>query len=285
MTVSATSPEAPRWRRLRITVTGALSALMLGAAIGLAVLGPLWPGFDPHAQNLFGARMAPFVDPAHPLGTDPLGRDLLSRLAFATAVSMAIAVGAVAISACVGLFLGLIASWRGGWADALLMGVGNAQLAIPVVLLMIVLVAALGASTWLLLILLGLTNWVAYGRVTRSMVLSLREQEFVAAARSAGASDSWIIARHLLPNVAPKVLILAAFDTGVIITIESSLSFLGLGVQPPTPSLGLMIAEGQRYLQTDPFLTVLPALAIFCLIGGIQFAGQGLAARPPSRGR
>lgn len=278
--MSVSSDISVRRPRLRgISISTALAILMLGAAVALVVIGPLWPGFDPHAQNLFGARKPPFVDPAHPLGTDGLGRDLLSRLSWATGVSMMVAAGAVGVSACLGLFLGLIAGWRRGWADALLMGVGNAQLAIPVMLLLIVLVAALGASTLLLVLLLGLTNWVVYGRMTRSLVLSLREQEFITAARTAGASGAWIIARHLLPNAAPKVLILASFDTGVIVTIESSLSFLGLGVQPPTPSLGLMIAEGQRYLQTDPFLTAMPAAAIFCLIGGIQFAGQGLAAR------
>ncbi len=283
MTALADAPR-PRRLRLRLNLTVAVAGIMLAAVFALAILGPLWPGFDPETQNLFGAKVPPFQDWAHPFGTDPLGRDLFSRLAWAAGVSILIALAAVAISACLGLALGLVAGWRGGWLDGLLMGVGNTQLAIPVVLLLIVLVAALGASTVLLVVLLGLTNWVAYGRLTRSLVLTLREQEFIVAAKTAGASDAWIILRHLLPNAVPKVLILAAFDTGVIVTIESSLSFLGLGVQPPVPSLGLMIAEGQRYLQTDPFLTVFPALAIFCLIGGIQFAGQGLAARPPSRG-
>lgn len=283
MTALADAPR-PRRLRLRTNVTTIVAGIMLGAVFALAIFGPMWSGFDTETQNLFGAKIAPFKDWGHPFGTDPLGRDLFSRLAWASGVSILIALAAVAISATLGLALGLIAGWRGGWVDSLLMGIGNTQLAIPVVLLLIVLVAALGASTWLLVGLLGLTNWVSYGRLTRSLVLTLREQEFITAAKTAGASGAWIIVRHLLPNAVPKVLILAAFNTGVMVTIESSLSFLGLGVQPPTPSLGLMIAEGQRYLQTDPFLTVFPAAAIFCLIGGIQFAGQGLAARPPSRG-
>ena len=283
MSIDAAAPH--RRRKIPLLSFSTIMALvMLTLVIALAVLGPLWPGFDAHAQNLFGSKKPPFVDPAHPLGTDALGRDLFSRVSLATLISMGIAVGAVSISSILGLFAGLVAGWKRGWIDGLLMGVGNIQLAVPVLLLLIVLVAALGASTWLLVLLLGLTNWVIYGRMTRSIVMTLREQEFVTAATTAGASDTWILSRHLLPNVAPRVLILAAFDTGVIITIESSLSFLGLGVQPPTPSLGLMIAEGQRYLQTDPWMTILPAMAIFCLIGGIQFAGQGLAGRAPSRG-
>ncbi|MGY9048281.1 hypothetical protein P775_24775 [Puniceibacterium antarcticum] len=282
--MTATDLTAPKRRRNRPSLSTSLALLMLGLVLTLAALTPLWPGFDPLHQDLFDSLAPGFTDPAHPLGTDALGRDVLSRLARATQVSMLIAASAVAISACLGLALGLLAGWYRGLADTLLMGVGDIQLAIPVVLLLIVLVAALGASTWMLVLLLGLTNWVTYGRLTRSMVLSLRSQEFIIAARTAGASDLWILARHLLPNVAPKVLILAAFDTGVVIAIESSLSFIGLGVQPPTPSLGMMISEGQRYLQTEPHLTLLPAFVIFCLIGGIQFAGQGLAAKPPSRG-
>ncbi|KAA2313820.1 ABC transporter permease [Pseudooceanicola sediminis] len=282
--MTATDLTTPKRRRARLSLSTTLSLIMLGLVLALAVLTPLWPGFDPMHQDLFGSLGPAFSDTAHPLGTDALGRDVLSRLARATQVSLLIAASAVAISACLGLALGLLAGWYRGLADTLLMGLGNIQLAIPVVLLLIVLVAALGASTWMLVLLLGLTNWVTYGRLTRSMVLSLRSQEFVIAARTAGATDLWILARHLLPNVAPKVLILAAFDTGVVIAIESSLSFIGLGVQPPTPSLGMMISEGQRYLQTEPHLTILPAFVIFCLIGGIQFAGQGLAAKPPSRG-
>ncbi|WP_407493793.1 ABC transporter permease [Pseudooceanicola sp. MF1-13] len=272
-----------RPRRRLPTISTMMAIAMLSLAVAIAALTPLWSGYDPLRQDLFGSMAPAFEDMAHPFGTDALGRDVLSRLAKATQVSILIASAAVAISACCGLFLGMIAGWYRGWADTLLMGLGNVQLAIPVVLLLIVLVAALGASTWLLVLLLGLTNWVNYGRLTRSMVLGLREQEFVIAAQTAGASDSWILTRHLLPNVAPKVLILAAFDTGVVIAIESSLSFIGLGIQPPTPSLGMMISEGQRYLQTDPHLTILPAFVIFCLIGGIQFAGQGLAAAKPSR--
>ncbi|SMH28072.1 peptide/nickel transport system permease protein [Rathayibacter oskolensis] len=256
-----------------------LAVAMLAVVALVVAVVPFLPTFDPYSQDLAGSRAVPFTDPAHLLGTDALGRDTLSRLAVATRVSLLVALGAVAISAVVGLAIGLLAGWRRGRLDSFLMAVGDVQLAIPVVLLLIVLVAALGSSPLLLVTLLGLTNWVGYGRVTRSLAVSLREREFVAAVTAAGGGGWWIVRKHLLPNVLPQVLILAAFEIGVVITIESSLSFLGLGIQPPTPSLGLMINEGQKYLQTDPALTLLPALMILFVIGGIQFVSQGIAGR------
>lgn len=257
-----------------------LAVAMLAIVALVVVVVPFLPTFDPSSQDLAGSRAVPFADPAHLLGTDALGRDTLSRLAVATRVSLLVAFGAVAISAVVGLTIGLLAGWRRGRLDSFLMAVGDVQLAIPVVLLLIVLVAVLGSSPLLLVTLLGLTNWVGYGRVTRSLAVSLRERDFVAAVTAAGGGGWWIVRKHLLPNVLPQVLILAAFEIGVVITIESSLSFLGLGIQPPTPSLGLMINEGQKYLQTDPALTLLPALMILFVIGGIQFVSQGVAGRP-----
>lgn len=256
----------------------AVAAVMLAIVALVVVVVPFLPAFDPYSQDLAGSQAAPFSSAEHLLGTDALGRDVLSRLSVATRVSLLVALGAVVISALVGLTVGLLAGWRRGRLDSFLMAVGDVQLAIPVVLLLIVLVAALGSSPLLLVTLLGLTNWVGYGRVTRSLAVSLREREFVAAVTAAGGGGWWIVRKHLLPNVLPQVLILAAFEIGVVITIESSLSFLGLGIQPPTPSLGLMINDGQKYLQTNPSLTLLPALMILFVIGGIQFVSQG--ARP-----
>jgi peptide/nickel transport system permease protein len=267
----------------RSSASTIVAVVFLGIVLVLAVLVPLLPGADPYAQSLSESMLPPFADAAHPLGTDQLGRDVLARLAIATRISLLIALGAVVVSAAIGLLVGLVAGYRGGRLDAFLMGVGDVQLAVPVVLLLIVLVAALGSSPLLLVALLGVTNWVAYGRVVRAIVLSLREQEFVAAAVSAGASASWIIRKHLLRSVLPQVLIISAFQVGVVITIESSLSFIGLGVQPPTPSLGLMINEGQRYLQSQPSLTIVPAVAVFLLIAGAQFLSQDLGARRARR--
>lgn len=287
MTMSTlTSPvpvaKAVRRKPLWLSLSLVIAVVMLTIVVALVAIPPMLPGFDAYNQDLFSAKLPPFEDPSHLLGADPLGRDLLSRLSVATAVSIGIAFCAVLISATLGLAVGLIAGWVGGKLDAALMAVGNLQLAVPVILLLIVLVATLGSSPGLLIVLLGLTNWVGYGRVVRSLVVSLREREFITAVTTAGGSGFWVMRKHLLPNVLPSVLLIAAFDIGVVITIESSLSFIGLGVQPPTPSLGALISEGQRYIQTDPYLTLFPALAIFLLVGGIQFASQALATRTGS---
>jgi peptide/nickel transport system permease protein len=274
--VAVASARPVRKRRGSLIVALA----MLTVIVGLVAIIPLTPGFDPLGQNLMLALEPPFSDGSHVLGTDPLGRDLLSRLSVAARVSILIAGAAVTISAILGLLLGLVAGWRGGIADRLMTAVGNIQLSIPIILLLIILVASFGANALLLVLLLGFSNWVGYGRVARAQVLALKPREFITSAIAAGGSDWWILRRHLAPNVLPAILVLAAFDLGLVITIESSLSFIGLGVQPPTASLGLMISEGQRYLQTDASLTVLPALVIFLLIGGIQIASQSLSAKP-----
>jgi peptide/nickel transport system permease protein len=277
--VAAALSRRPKKSRVSLFV----SVAMLVIVLALVAIVPFSPQYDPFAQDLMSGLEPPFADPAHLLGTDALGRDILSRLCVATRVSILIAGLSVATSAILGLLLGLIAGWRGGRIEKLILAVGNIQLSIPLILLLIVLVASFGSSVPLLVLLLGLTNWVSYGRVTRAQVLALKEREFIISAVTAGGSDWWILRRHLLPNVLPAVLVLCAFDLGVIITIESSLSFIGLGVQPPTPSLGLMISEGQRYLQTDVALTLLPALVIFLLIGGVQIASQSIAPRRTRR--
>ncbi|ROP72586.1 ABC transporter permease [Curtobacterium sp. PhB115] len=275
-------------RSLTAGLVGAAPSLVVATVmlviVALVVLVvPFLPGFNPYTQDLASAQQTPFTSGAHLLGTDALGRDLLSRLSVATRTSLVVAFGAVLISMVLGLAIGLVAGWRRGRLDAFLMGVADVQLSIPVVLLLIVLVAALGSSTTLLVVMLGLTNWVGYGRVSRSIAVSLREREFVTAVTAAGGSGWWVVSRHLLPNVLPQIAILAAFEVGTVITIESSLSFIGLGIQPPTPSLGGLIADGQNYLQTNPALVVLPALMILMVIGGVQFVSQGLSARRSRR--
>ncbi|WP_147104059.1 ABC transporter permease [Nesterenkonia populi] len=262
----------------RFTPTGLLSMLFLAVVLILAFVVPLLPNTDPFAQQLGASLVAPFVDATHVLGTDQLGRDILSRVAVATRTSFLIGVGSVAISALLGLLLGLISGYRGGRLDNFLMATADITLAIPTMLLLIVVVAALGPDIWMLTILLGIMNWVVFGRLVRSMVLSLREQDFVAAARSAGGSAPWIIRKHLLRAVTPELLVTAGYQLGIVITIESSLSYLGLGVPPPNPSLGLLIAEGQAYLQTSPHLVIAPATVAFLLIAGAQFLSQGVRA-------
>jgi peptide/nickel transport system permease protein len=208
------------------------------------------------------------------LGTDFLGRDMLSRIALAGRVSLLIALSAVAISLVIGVALGLLAGWFRGPVENFVMGLADLQLAVPRILVVIAVTAVLGPDLVTLTILLGLTSWVSYGRVARAMALSLREREFVLSATTQGAGTVWNLRRHVLPNVMPQMLILASYELGQIIVIEAALSYLGLGVQPPVPSWGLMIAEGQQFLEVEPYLSLLPGLAIFMLVAGAQFLSQ-----------
>lgn len=267
-----------RWRPRGSMV---VAAVMLSLVLGLSLVVPLLPGYDPYTQNLRAGLSGPLssVDgQTYILGADSLGRDILSRLALAGRISLLISVLAVVISFVVGVSLGLVAGYFRGWVEHGIMGIADLQLSIPRVLLLIAVVAVVGPSITTLVVLLGLTSWIVYGRVARAMALSLREREFVLSAVTQGASSFWNIRKHLLPNVLSQMLIVGSFELGQIIVMESSLSYLGLGVQPPLPSWGLMISDGQTYMQTNPWLTIFPGLAIFMLIGGIQFLSQRFTA-------
>ena len=254
--------------------------LLTGVALLVAIV-PLLPGYDPYTQDLGGSLLYPFEvleGKRSILGTDKLGRDVLSRIALAGQVSIVIGLSAVTISMFLGVMLGLIAGYFRGWTESLIMGLADLQLSIPRVLLLIAVTAIIGSTVFNLTLLLGLTSWVAYGRVARAMSLTLREREFVLSAITQGASPTWNIRKHLLPNVLPQMLIVGTYELGAIITLEAALSYLGLGVQPPLPSWGLMISEGQSYLELNPWLSVLPGTALFMLIAGVQFLSQAFTS-------
>jgi peptide/nickel transport system permease protein len=262
----------------RISLSQATAGALL-LIVAILVIGiPLTPFYDPYSQDL-GATLLPlggtsFDGSFYLLGTDTLGRDLLSRLALAGQVSALIGLGAVAVSLVIGVTLGLIAGYFRGPTEAIIMGLADLQLSIPRVLLLIAVTAIIGPSIVNLAILLGLTSWVAYGRVARGMTLSLREREFILSARVQGATATWNIRKHLLPNVLPQMLIVGSYEFGMIIVLEASLSYLGLGVQPPLPSWGMMVSEGQNYLALAPHLAMLPSIALFILVAGFQFLSQ-----------
>lgn len=251
-----------------------LASVMLLVVAVLVVVVPFLPHYDTATQDLAAAQIRPFTDGAHLLGTDSLGRDVLSRLALAGRVSILVAVGVVVLNLVIGVVLGLLAGYFGGPFDYVIMGVADIQLSIPVLLLLIAIIAAAGPSIPVLVLTLGVTFWVRYGRVSRVIAASVRERDFVSASVTFGAADTWILGRHLLPTVVPQLVVLGTFDIGVIITAEASLSYLGLGVQPPTPSWGGMIAEGQRFLQTNIALCLVPAVVVFLLLGGLAILGQ-----------
>ena len=266
--------------KLRLSLAFAL-LLLLGIAALIAIV-PLLPGYDPYSQNLAASLLMPgetsLDGRMYLLGTDTLGRDSLSRLALAGRVSLFIGLFAVSVSLVVGVGLGLLAGFFRGWVESVIMGVADLQLSIPRVLLLIAVAAILGTGVLKLAFLLGITSWVSYGRVARAMALSLREREFVLSATTQGATSAWNIRKHLLPNVLPQMLIVGSYELGQIIVLEAALSYLGLGVQPPLPSWGSMVSEGQTYLELDPWLSVLPSIALFMLVAGVQITSQSFTA-------
>jgi len=263
-----------------VTFTAGLAIAIVASVLVLITIVPWLPGYDPYTQDLAGSLLLPFDRLENGqlsiFGTDKLGRDILSRMALAGWVSLFIGLSAVTISMVVGVTLGLVAGYRRGWTEAAIMGLADLQLSIPRVLLLIAVTAIIGPTVVNLTILLGLTSWVAYGRVARALSLSLREREFVLSAITQGATPAWNIRKHLLPNVLPQMVIVGSFELGQIIVLEAALSYLGLGIQPPLPSWGLMISEGQPYLEINPWLAVIPGLALFMLIAGVQFLTQSL---------
>jgi peptide/nickel transport system permease protein len=266
----------------KLTVSTTISLLLLFGVLVLVVLVPLLPGYDPYTQNLMSGLLPPGeVSPEgqmYLLGSDALGRDALSRLALAGRISLFIGLSAVLLSLVVGVFVGLIAGFFRGWIENVIMGIADLQLSIPRVLLLIAVAAILGTGVLKLAIVLGLTSWVVYGRVARAMALSLREREFVLSATTQGATAAWNIRKHLLPNVVPQMLIVGSYELGQIVVLEAALSYLGLGVQPPLPSWGLMVSEGQTYLELDPWLSVLPSITLFMLVAGVQILSQSFTA-------
>ena len=257
-----------------------LALILLFGVLLLVVVVPFLPGYDPFNQNLAAGLLAPgeasLDGRVYLLGSDTLGRDVLSRLALAGRVSLFIGFSAVILSLAIGVFLGLIAGFFRGWTENVIMGIADLQLSIPRVLLLIAIAAIVGTGVVNLAILLGATSWVVYGRVARAMALSLREREFVLSATTQGATAAWNIRKHLLPNVLPQMVIVGSYELGQIIVLEASLSYLGLGVQPPMPSWGLMVSDGQTYLELDPWLSVLPTVALFMLVAGVQILSQSL---------
>lgn len=258
------------------------SRLRMGlVAVGLlyliALLAPVLAPHDPAAQlDLLGGRLL-LPSPAHPLGTDPLSRDLLSRLLFGARLSLSIAALAVFVAVTVGTAVGLAAGLAGGVVDAVLMRSVDAALAIPRVFLLIVILALWeqGGITALVLVL-GLTGWFGTSRLVRAEVLSLRRRDFVLAARALGVPGWRIALRHVLPNAVAPIVVSATLGVGNTILIEAALSFLGLGVRPPLPSWGNMIADGQAFLATAPWQVMVPGVAVVVTVMTFSVLGEAL---------
>jgi len=258
-------PAAPsRARRTRgLAVGGAVFVLLL---IVVALAAPLIAPADPIRQSLRGRLSAPTLSgadgKAHLLGTDHLGRDVFSRVVYGARVSLLVGFAAVIVGGLVGASLGLLAGFRGGWADSVIMTLADAQLAFPFILLAIGIIAVLGPSFTTLIVVIGLSGWVTYARVLRSQVLVLRSREFVDAIHALGGSVARVIARHVLPNVLSSLVVIATLELARAIVLEATLSFLGLGVQPPTPSWGGMVHEGREYLDSAWWISTAPGIVL-----------------------
>lgn len=236
--------------------------------------------FSPYEQHLENKLQPPlFQDPqgrTHYLGTDHLGRDVLSRVIYGIRVSLLIGILAVMLSAVFGVILGLISGYYGGFFDDLIMRIADVQLAIPLILLAITVIVVLGSSMKVLILVIGLTQWMAYARMVRGQALSLREKDFVTSARAVGATDLLIVTRYIFPNTLSSVMVLITLNMATVIVLEAGLSFLGLGIQPPSPSLGTMLSESTSYLNAAWWLSTFPGLAIMGIILAINLFGDGL---------
>ena len=259
-----TAPRTSRARRTRwMALAGGVFVLVLVVA---AVAAPVIAPYDPIRQSLRGRLSAPTLagadGKAHLLGTDHLGRDVLSRAIYGARVSLLVGLAAVVVGGIVGASLGLLAGFRGGWTDSIIMTLADAQLAFPFILLAIGIIAVLGPSFPTLIVVIGLSGWVTYARVLRSQVLVLRSREFVDAIHALGGSVSRVIARHILPNVLSSLVVIATLELARAIVLEATLSFLGLGVQPPTPSWGGMVHEGREYLDSAWWISTAPGIVL-----------------------
>ena len=262
------------WARLkqnRMAMTGLILVLGLFA---VALLAPWLAPYDPNFINLKQVLMPP--SPDHLLGTDTLGRDVLSRIIFGAQISLLVGFVAVGIATLIGLFVGALAGYYGGWVDSALMRLVDLMLCFPTLFLILAIIAMLGPSIWNIMAVIGLTGWMGVARLVRAEFLSLREREFVTAARALGAGDTRLILRHLLPNALTPVMVSATLGVAGAILTESALSFLGLGVQAPTPSWGNILTAGKDNIEIAWWLSVFPGLAILVTVMSYNLLGEGI---------
>ncbi|MCM2265141.1 MAG: ABC transporter permease [Desulfuromonadales bacterium] len=261
------------WQRLRHNRMAMVGAAIVLVMFVLAMAVPLL-GRDPGAIDIASRLQSPGW--AHPLGTDDLGRDVLTRILYGARISLLVGFVAVGIATVIGIVLGAVAGYYGRWADTLLMRFVDIMLCFPTFFLILAVIAFLDPSIWNIMIIIGLTGWMGVARLVRAEFLSLRERDFVLAARAIGAGDVRIIFRHILPNALSPVLVSATLGVAGAILTESALSFLGIGVQPPTPSWGNMLITGKQTLGTAWWMSVFPGLAILITVLGYNLLGEGI---------
>ena len=289
--VDAPAPGEVMRRRARRHVGLLAGAGFVLLVVLLAVFAPWVSPSDPFIQDLDARLLEPIWGKGggweHPLGTDSLGRDYLTRILFGARISLMIGFGAAIISGVVGSTIGIVGGYFGGRVDAFVMYLINVKLALPGILIALSLVSVFGGSLIALIAILGFLFWDRFAVVTRSVTQQVRGQEFVAAAEAVGASRTRIIVQEILPNVMSHIIVIASLEMAIAILVEAVLSFLGLGIQPPTPSWGLLISEGRNFMFFKPYLIALPGLSLFFLVIAINLMGDGIRdiTVPEGRGR
>lgn len=277
-------------KKLLKSKTGIIGLVIISLVCLMAIFAPFIAPYDPNKIDTTSMLKPPFWleggNLSHILGTDNLGRDILSRIIYGSRISIVVGLLSVVVGGLIGVAFGLIAGYYGGILDSLIMRLVDSFLAIPTTLFCIVFLAVLDPGIFTLIFVIGVTNWVMYASLVRSETLSIREREYVKAARTIGVSDFKIITRHILPNVFSSVIVISTLSVAGTIITESSLSFLGLGIQPPTISWGIMLSEGREYLATSWWLSTFPGLAITFTVLGVIFLGEWLrdVLDPRSRG-
>jgi len=273
--VQARSPTQQALRRLRRDRVAVASAIFLLLLVTISILAPVLAPRDPIETNL-SQRLAPPATPGYPLGADDLGRDILSRLIWGGRVSLLVGLGAVLVAMILGVLVGLIGGYFGGWLDSLTMRLIDILMAFPAILLAIAIVASLGPGLQNAMLAVSIVGIPYYARIVRGNVLSLREQEFVYAARMIGVPVFRILTQHVLPNCLGPLIVAATLDVGWMIMIAAGLSFLGLGAQPPMAEWGVMLSQGRHFIRSAPHISILPGVAIFLVVLALNLLGDGL---------
>jgi peptide/nickel transport system permease protein len=266
-------------RVIKSSKSGLFGMIVLAILISVAALAPVLPLQDPVKINLAQRMKPPAILTGKPgpwLGTDELGRDILSRTVYGARITLAVVSVAVLFSGFIGITLGLVSGFFGGWVDRILMRIVDLQLAFPLMLLALTVIAVLGPSLRNLIVVLALDGWVRFARIVRAEVLSVRGREFVLGARAAGAGSLRIMFHHILPNVLSPILIIGTIELARLVLLESSLSFLGLGIQPPFASWGRMLADGRNYLNSPLWISVVPGTAIVLTVLSVNLVGDFL---------
>ena len=267
---------------------GLIPAILIALYVVVALCAPLIAPFDPNHADLAARLSGPFASRHghfHLLGTDALGRDVLSRIIYGSRVSLAVAAATVVVSGVFGVALGVTAGWRRGWLAAVIMRIADIALSVPFFLLAILVVAVLGPSLVNVVICLALVRWPRYTRIAYANVLETRERGFVQGAIAVGAPGRWIVMRHILPEVVPLAVVVGTLELGLMVVFEASLSFIGLGVQPPTASWGSMLSDGQQYVASAWWLATFPGFALFGLVLAVNLLGDAVRDRLDPRRR